>query len=141
MRYLFSFFMVTALAGAEPRLVSPQLDKLLLLDSRVVQQATNAKLVMGRPEHLTLRRQCGAEHRHRLGGAAATPQGRPVVVRGIQRVRVPRSMQPLHGLEDRLAQLQRLLEAFQFVERAGQVALSRLVSGTNRIFQRLKIRT
>ena len=50
MRYLFSFFMVTALAGAEPRLVSPQLDKLLLLDSRVVQQATNAKLVIGRPE-------------------------------------------------------------------------------------------
>ncbi len=50
MRVAFILLISTALHAAEPVLVPPQDDKLLMLDSRVIEQSENARLVLGTAE-------------------------------------------------------------------------------------------
>ena len=50
MRASFLLLISTVLNAAEPVLVPPQDDKLLMLDSRVIEQSENARLVLGTAE-------------------------------------------------------------------------------------------
>ncbi len=50
MRAVFLLLLSTALSAAEPVLVPTQDDKLLMLDTRVIEQTENARLVLGTPE-------------------------------------------------------------------------------------------